>query len=296
MILQIFSVIAPILLITALGFYWSSRKLPFDGQFVSQWVMNVSAPCLILYTFLNTAIDLSQVQAMATYTLTALILTLLVSAGILRSFGLSLRSFVNPLSFANTGNMGLPLCLFAFGEQALGLALVWFVVTTLVHFSLGVALAGGNNPLKVLMCSPVFYAALMALLLIMTQWQPPSAVVNTLDLLGSAAIPLMIFALGVSLQQLQLSSFKQSLLLALLRLAIGCSIGLLVIMLFDLDGMIAAVILLQASMPAAVFNYLIALRYERHPQEVAGIVIFSTLLCFMMLPLLLWYIFAIAGF
>jgi len=67
-------------------------------------------------------------------------------------------------------------------------------------------------------------------------------------------------------------------------------VGLLVVSMLDLSGTEKGVVLLQASMPVAVFNYLFAERYQRAPEAVAGMVVMSTLLSFITIPALLWWL------
>jgi hypothetical protein len=145
------------------------------------------------------------------------------------------------------------------------------------------------HPLRSLFASPVFYAALLAVVLILTQWKLPLWISNTVGILGDMSIPLMLISLGVSLARLQVKSLSRALLYSVLRLGIGFSVGCLLVSLFALDGLARGVVLIQFSMPAAVFNYLLADRYGQSPQEVAGFVIVSTLISFLTLPLLLWF-------
>lgn len=290
MILHILSIILPIVVIAAAGFYWSYRQYPYDSQFVAKWVMDIAAPCLILSTLLSVEVTQQDLFEMSVITLSGLCLLLLINAILLKCLRLPLSSYINPLTFANTGNMGLPICLFAFGESGLALALVWFMLTSIVHFSVGISLVGGRHPLKVLLSSPVFYATMLSVLFILTGWKAPVAITNTLQLLGGAAIPLMLFSLGVSIQCLKVAALSRCLLLACWRLGFGLMLGVFLCWVFALEGQLRGVVIIQSTMPAAVFNYLMALNYQRDPEDVAGIVVFSTLISFVTLPLLLWFV------
>jgi predicted permease len=108
--------------------------------------------------------------------------------------------------------------------------------------------------------------------------------------MAGLTIPLMLLTLGVSLARLRVPRFSRSLLVALARMGLGFGAGLAVAHVFGLDGVARGVLILDASMPVAVFNYLLAERYDRAPDEVAGAVVVSTLLSFGTLPLLLWYL------
>ena len=287
---QIFSVIAPIFLIAALGYGWSFFRLRYDSRFISRIVMDVGAPCLIIASMQKAQLPTGQLWQMGLVTIAGLALLFIINTVILRLAGLSCRTYLGPLSFANTGNMGVPICLFAFGEKAMALALVLFMTTSIFHFSIGVALAGSRNALHALLTSPVFYAAAFSCVLVVTGWQLPVFLFNTIELLGGIAIPLMLFSLGASLQSIRAQAFNRGAALSVMRLGGGFVVGLLLCFLFDLQGVIAGVVMIQSTMPSAVFNYLLAMTYNRQPQEVAGIVVLSTVLSFATLPLLLWFV------
>ncbi|CAA0106200.1 Uncharacterised protein [BD1-7 clade bacterium] len=288
MLTHILSTISPIALIALLGYVWSYNNLSYDGRFISQLVMNIASPCLILVTLLRVELAPEHLWRLSLVTLSGLAVMLLLNTAILRIKGWPIRSYLSALTFANTGNMGIPIAMFAFGEYALALALVVFMVTSLVHFTLGVAVVGGHHPFKALFQSPVFYAATLSVVMLVNQWQLPKGLFNAIELLGNLAIPLMLFSLGVSLQSIRIHAMGRSVALALVRLVVGAGTGFFVSWVFDLSGLEAGVVILLFSMPSAVFNYLLAVNYRRQPEDVAGVVVISTLLSLVTLPALLW--------
>lgn len=285
---DIFAVIAPILFCSLIGFIWARTRQPFNQEFVSQLVLWVGSPCLIVGTLGKVDVTPAQLGDVAVAVALMLGLTLLTGLIALRVLQLPARAFLNALLFPNTGNMGLPLALFAFGEQGLALALAIFILVSFSHFSLGVAFLSGHSPLRGSLRSPIVYAGALAMLLIVTGIKLPLWLGNTISLLGQISIPLMIFTLGVSLASLRVDDVKRSTVLALLRLGIGFAVGWLVCELLDLQGVLRGALLIQSGMPVAVFNYLLALRYQQQPQAVAGVVVISTLISFITLPALLW--------
>jgi len=287
---SLFAIVAPIVIVAAIGYGWGRAKMPYDGDFVSRLVMLIGSPCLIISTFTHARLDTALFAHMALVAAAGIALTALVFVAVLRLSGLPLRVYLPPMLFPNCGNTGLPLSLFAFGKEGLALALVIFMVMAVVQFSLGPAIVGGGNPLKSLVRTPVVYAALAAVVLLYTGFSLPLWAQNTVDLLGDVSIPLMLLSLGVSLAQLRVTGMRRALLLSLLRLGVGVAAGFAVAWLFDLKGAARGVAIIQLSMPSAVFNYMLALRYQREPNAVAGVVIVSTLLSFLLLPLLLWLV------
>lgn len=290
---QIFTVIAPILFISLLGYVWSLLKLRYDAQFVSKIVMDVGSPCLILATMIKADLNNDEVVRMTVITITGLVLLFAINYLLIRVTKVQWRTYISSLTFANTGNMGIPISLFAFGEHALALSLMIFMVTSLLHFSVGVAIVGGRHPLHTLATSPVFYATALAFYFLFTDSTLPPAVFNTIKLLGDMAIPLMIFSLGVSLHSLKPKSLPRSIFFGAARLVVGFVVGLLLCWMFDLKGAVRGVVMVQSAMPSAVFNYLLALSYNREKEEVAGVVVSSTILSFLTLPLLLWFLFEV---
>lgn len=287
---SLFAIVAPIVIAAAIGYVWGKAKMPYDGEFVSRVVMLVGSPCLIISTFTHASLDADRLVHMSMVAATGIAATALVAVAALRLSGLPLRVYLPPLLFPNCGNAGLPLALFAFGQEGLALALVIFMVMSVLHFSLGVAIVGGGNPLTSLLRAPIVYAALVSVALLYTGMALPRWAQNTVDLLGDMSIPLMLLSLGVSLAQLHVSGIGRTLALSVLRLLLGVAVGFAVAALFGLEGAARGVTVIQFAMPAAVFNYMLALRYQREPNAVAGIVIVSTLLSFATLPLLLWLV------
>lgn len=290
MLLDILAVIAPTLLCALVGFGWVRRGLQFDTNFVSSLVLNIGAPCLLFSTFMAIEIDARAFGEMALATVLAMGGFGVVAVLMLRMLRMDLRSFLFSQMFPNVGNMGLPLCLLAFGEQGLVLALTYFMISTLCAFTLGSALVSGTFTASSVLGNPIFYAVLVTLLVLGLDLPVPGFVLDTTTLLGELTIPLMLIALGVSLGRIEVRNLRGSLLLSLLRLLTGFGVSLGVATLLGLEGATRGVLIVQGTMPVAVFAYLFAVRYERKPEEVAGAVVISTTLSFLTLPLLLWFV------
>lgn len=287
---EIFTIIAPLFICALLGYVWARSGQPFDSQFVSLLVMNIGAPCLIVGTLGKINMPPEHFTQIMLASSLVLLLTGAAAVVLCLWLGIPLRAFVAPLSFPNTGNMGLPLSLFAFGEQGLAVALGFLLVMMACQFSVGIALVSGARSLGSVLRSPVIYAAVVAIFLVYTEQQLPSWLQNTVSLLGGFSIPLMLITLGVTLAQLKVSEFILSTGLATARLVIGLAVGLLVVHWLELEGVMRGVVVIQSAMPVAVFNYLLALRYGRAPEAVAGMVVMSTLLGFLLLPAILWLV------
>ncbi|MGB5488603.1 MAG: AEC family transporter, partial [Lysobacterales bacterium] len=221
------------------------------------------------------------------------LLIMLVLGGLLICMmRLEISTFLPSLIFPNVGNMGLPLCLFAFGETGLALGLTVLLVIFTLQMSLGIVLVAGRGNLAGLLKQPVLWATAIAVILVSTGRSLPVWLDNTTGILGGVTIPLMLITLGVSLAQLKVAEWKHSLLFSLIRVLGGFGLAILVAGWFGLQGDERGVLVLQMSMPVAVFNYLLALRYQREPGEVAGMVVISTLMAFALLPFIVSFVLA----
>jgi len=290
MLFRLFSIISPILICAAIGFAWARSGRPFDTRFVARLIMVVGAPFLILYSLVGVDVDLGAMATLGMAVACVLAIVAVTGAVVLRMLRMDVRSYLNAIVFPNTGNMGLPLCLFAFGQEGLSLGLVVFVVVSITQFTGGLALVSGEgHPVK-LLANPIVWASVIGTVFLLTGWELPDFALNTSEIMAGLAIPLMLLTLGVSLAKLKVKRFSRSLLLALMRLGLGIGAGLAVSHLFGLEGAARGVLILDASMPAAVFNYMLAERYNRAPDEIAGAVVISTVLSFVTLPVLLWYL------
>jgi len=290
MIGELFAIIAPIFICAGIGFIWVKQGRPFETDLVTALMTNIGGPCLVFSTLIDVDMTIDAFTTIAGAAVTAIAGFALIAGAILKASGAGVRAYIPSMIFPNTGNMGLPLCLLAFGDDGLALAIVYFTVAAVGQFTIGVGIASGAMSFGRLAKIPMLYAVAAAIAAISSGVEPPDVILNTTRLLGGMTIPMMLIALGVSLGRLRVSSIKRSLSLSLLRLVMGFAVGVGVAWMFGFEGMERGAIILQSTMPVAVFNYLFAARYKRNPEEVAGMVVISTVLSFVTLPALLWYV------
>lgn len=280
-------VLAPVFLSAFVGVIWARLKLPFDSSMVSRLALYVGTPCLVLSSFSHTPVPFDDLIRMGMACACQGGITALFASLMVRWWRADIRIYLPAMLFPNVGNMGLPLVLFGFGQEGLVLALAYFMVISMAHFSVGQSIVSGNWGWRGFLQNPILIAILMAIGLSASGVQLPRWIINTTDLLGAFTIPLMLITLGVSLASLKVHRLAWAFRFALLRVAIGVSAGLLTVELLNLDGIAAKVVILLSSMPVAVFNYLFSLRYERSPEDIAGLVVVSTLMSVVVLPVLL---------
>ena len=284
---QLFNVLAPVAVVAAIGFAWAKARQPFDNAFVSAMTFNIGTPMLIFSSLTKLHVDPIAVGEVALATLVVSVSFVILGAPLLWALRIPLRPYLTPVMVPNTGNIGLPVCYLAFGDQGLALAVVVHVVSAAMQFTVGIGITAGTFSLKDLAKVPLLYAVGAALIVAETGIEVPVWIANATALIGQLAIPLMLMGLGVSLNRLQVGQMKQSLGVTAVRLGLGFATSWTVAWLFGLGYVQTGVLVLQLSMPAAVFTYMMASRYNCEPEGVAGVVFVSTLIGFALMPLIL---------
>ena len=285
--IELFAVVLPVYICAGLGFVWVRSGRSFPTREITELIMLVGAPCLAFSKLVSLQVSVEAMAQMFGAVFAALGTFLALSLLVLRVFGLPIRPYLGPLMFGNAGNMGLPVCYLAFGEAGLALAVCFYAANASVMFSGGVVIASGRLSWRELARTPLILAVVLAIAVVATGVRVPDWLQNTTDLLGDFTIPLMQIALGVSLAGLRPRGLGRSLGLGAFRIVMGLAVGLTLAELMSLEGLVRSVVIVECAMPAAVFNYLIAQRYEQRPEEVASVVMVSTLLAFGTLPLIL---------
>lgn len=290
LVLTVLEITAPVFLLAAVGFGWVRMGFEYRVEFVTRLAMTLSVPCLIFTALMKTEIE---PQALTTLSLAAFAGYAVLGAAFLilvRLGRLERRTYLAPVVFGNTGNMGLPLALFAFGEAGLGYAVVVFAVMAILSFTIGVWLvSGGGSILKVLR-EPLVGATVLGAIFLWQGWETPLFLTNALDLIGQMAIPIMLITLGVAIARLHPSHLARSLSIAVVRVAICVAGAAGVGLWFGLGPVPFAVLVLQLSMPVAVTSYLLAEKYGADAQAVAGLVVVSTLMSVVTIPLTLAFL------
>jgi predicted permease len=240
----------------------------------------------VFSTLTKTRLPADDIVSTSLATALCLILSGLVAWVGLRRAGLSAKVYLPSLTFPNIGNLGLPVCLFAFGERGLALAMIFFAVTAVAQFTIGPAIACGQFQPGRLLKVPFVYAVALSLAVRGLDLTVPRWIENTASLAGQVTVPLMLMALGVALAELRAASLTRATVLSVARLALGLAGGWAVATLLGLEGVQRGVVIVENAMPVAVFNYLFARMYDNQPEEVAGMVLVSTVLAYLGLPLL----------
>lgn len=287
MLAELFAVMAPIFIVAGIGYGWVRFGHVYPTDFITRLILNVGTPCLVLSTLSKSRIDPTAFGQMAAACVAVTLLMGLIGLLLSRLFRQDWKVLVPAYLFPNSGNMGLPISLYAFGEQGLALAVAFFLVLSVSHFTLGMALAGAETSIKRLLGHPIIISLVLALPIMLFDLELPRWLDNTVGLLGGMTIPLMLVTLGVSLASIRTQQLGQGMLLGALRLLCGAGVAWAIGRLLGLSPLVQGVLIMQSAMPVAVFNYLFAVKAGRSPERVASLVLCSTLLAFGFMPLLL---------
>ncbi len=201
------------------------------------------------------------------------------------------KTFLPPMMFNNSGNMGIPLLVLAFGEAALPAAVVLFIVEMLLHFSVGLYMLDPRTSLLRLLRMPIVLASLAGLGVNLGGIPLPGWLLEALHMLGGVCIPLLLFALGVRMLDIDFSGWQTGLLGAVLCPLSGLVLAWPMILWLDLTGLQAAALWVFAALPPAVLNYLVAEQYRQEPHKVASLVLIGNLGSLVVMPIVLALVF-----
>ena len=290
--LKLFEVLFPVFFVVGIGYYLGKKNPKIDTAFITNFAANVGTPSMILYALNPINISFDIFKYYFGYYVIAIIGFILI--GILCLFIQNTKDIVRelpPLIMPNTGNMGLPICLFAYGSQGLGVSASISALIILCHFTLGVFLAARKFSVDVVIKSPPFYTIIVAVILLYYDFHLPVFIENTTMLLMYATIFLILMSLGIALTRFKVFSFKKALICSIGRVIVGPIIGFLLIKYFKLTGFAAGVLLIQCSMPSAVLNYLVASIYspKKIIDSVASTIVVSTVMSFFTIPIVVFF-------
>lgn len=289
---ELLAILAPIMISVGAGYIWGKTGAEFPSDFISRIVMYIGTPCLVVGAMAKVELEPELIGDVALATALVMLAMGLIGWAILHWRKMEIPIYLPPLVFPNNGNMGLPLCLLAFGPTGLALALGSFMVMMISTFSIGLMIVASHEGgflkrMQEVAKQPIIHSMLVAIIILIYDISLPKWMTNTLDMMGGIAIPLMTIALGVSLATLKIHSWGRAIAFSVARVGGGLVLAIIVCEFLGITDVSRNVVVLQCAMPIAVFNYLLALRYDRRPDEVAAMVLVSTLLAFIGLPFLL---------
>ena len=278
------AILFPIFAIVGAGYFYGRRHKP-EMAVANRLNIDVFVPAVVFSAIAGKTYDIASYAPLALGALLVLLVCGLVAWPVARLMGVPAKTFVPPMMFNNSGNIGLPLALLAWGEDALPAAVIMFITENFLHFSFGARLLDPHARLLTLWRVPVVAASVAGLLVAIFKipvWQPA---MTAIKMLGDISVPLLLFSLGVRMTDVSFGEWKVTLVGALLRPLLGMAVAWGLVQAIGLQGQQAAMLIVFGSLPPAVLNFLFAERYKQEPQRVASIVLIGNLAALLFLPL-----------
>ena len=233
---KLFEVLFPVFLTIGIGYWYGKKDPKFNTKFITAFAGNFGLPAIIFYSLTTTNINMELFLRFSYYITLYVIIFSIIGLIILKILNKDIYRLLPPLILPNTGNMGMPLCLFAYGKIGLAIATSVTAMILVFHFTLNILLASKKFSLKPLLnCIPV-YALLVSLVFVYFEIPAPKFLENATFLIGYSTIFLVLMSLGVALSKLKVYSFKEAFIYSFIRLIIGPLVGFSFIKIFNLSG------------------------------------------------------------
>ncbi len=291
---QILSTMLPVFLITGCGAVYGRYRRP-DIKGLNVLNMELFVPLLVFSVLADQQAPLQEYARLALGATVVVLGSGIVLYPLARALKLNLKTFLPPMMFNNSGNMGIPVLLLAFGDAALPAAIVLFIVEMLLHFSVGLYMLDPHTSLIQRLKLPIVFACVAGLVVNLSGIALPDTLLESMNMLGEVCIPLMLFALGVRMLDIDFNDWKLGLLGAIACPASGLLLAWPLIVVLDLPDLQAASLWVFAALPPAVLNYMVAEQYQQEPHTVASLVLLSNLGSLVVIPIVLGLVFA-AGY
>jgi len=289
-LVKLFDVLFPVFLTIGIGYWYGKKDPKFNTQPITTFAGNIGLPSIIFYSLTVSGIDIDLFIKFSYYTILYVGIFSLIGIVVIKIFKKDIYRLLPPLILPNTGNMGMPLCLFAYGTVGLSIATAITSVILVFHFSLGILLASRKFSFQPLLkCTPI-YALIFSLIFVYYKIPAPKFLENATFLIGYSTIFLVLMSLGVALSKLKVFSFKETFIYSIVRVVLGPIVGFGFVKFFNLTGIEAGVMFIQASMPSAVLTYLVGKIYspKKISDSIASTVALSTFLSFFTLPVVVF--------
>jgi predicted permease len=291
---QILATLLPVFLIAGCGALYGRYRSP-DIQSMNTVNMELFVPMLVFAVLADQEAPLADYAWLASAGVVVVLGSGLLLWPVAKLLRLNLKTFLPPMMFNNSGNMGIPILVLAFGEAALPAAIVLFIVEMLLHFSVGLTILDPHTSLLKRLRVPVVLATIAGLAVNIGGVALPGWLMEALNMLGGICIPLMLFTLGIRMLEVDFSDWKLGLIGAIACPASGLILAWPMIALLDLPELQVASLWVFAALPPAVLNYMVAEQYRQEPHKVASLVLISNLASLVVMPVVLGLVFS-AGY
>jgi len=281
--------VIPVFMLIAAGFIFAHWK-KISLASVTEIIVYLGTPSLVFSSLASRPLYAGDLGILA-----AGIIAIYAGVGLLvrvyfAIFRFHSRGFALPTLFMNAGNMGIPLALFAFGQAGMQRATVLFVICTFLQYTLGLYILHGRGNWQEVFRLPLIYATIAGLAVNLAQIKIPELLLQPVTMLGQATIPVMLISLGYRLHEVESLQWGHALGGALLRIFGGFAAANIAVLAIGATGVNRQVLLLYGALPAAVINFILTEKYRQDPALAASIVVISTFLSVLTIPIVFWLI------
>lgn len=289
--LTILQAILPVFITIAVGFLVVKVK-KYDLRLLVNLLVYVLMPAIVFTSFIDQPILLNEFAKIWSTVLITIIGTGVAAYLTFQVIKKKHSGLYVPIMFMDLVNLGFPVVYLAFGQGGLQLAVLYSVPVTVLLYTVGIFVFSKKTwkkNLRQVFTTPLVYVTATSIALNLMNASIPSAVVDITRFLGQAAIPVALIVLGGTLVDLKLKSISTTILTSLLRMGVGLGLGVLCVKIFDFKDAVATIIILLSAMPAAVFTSVLAAKYKNEEKLVSSVVLVTTLLSIITIPLILKY-------
>ncbi|MFZ2737492.1 MAG: AEC family transporter [Burkholderiaceae bacterium] len=286
----IVTITLPIFALALVGFFYSRRVKP-DLAGANKLVVDIALPVLIFTSLSAKSFDPIAALSFTATSIALVLLSGLIAWPLVKFSGSSQQAFLPCVMFTNVGPVGIPLIALAYGPQGMAPAVVLLVISNILHFTLGAGVMSGKVDWRMVYSNPLVWATVLGVGSSQLQLELPTWLQTSLTMIGSVLVPMMLLSLGARLASSKIADAKvgaqSSVLIVAIRLA--AVFGLL--WFIPLQGVERGALILFACLPPAVFNFMLADKFQIEPNKVASTVIVGHLCSLAFLPLGIWLAF-----
>ncbi|RBQ27471.1 AEC family transporter [Arcobacter sp. CECT 9188] len=288
MILKIIEIVLPIIIIVLIGFYYS-KKTNINADVINKINLDIFIPILVFYSI---AKELPNISILGYFSLGAVIIVIgsgIILYPLIKLIKINIRSFLPTMMFNNSINLGLPLVLLTFGQEALSLFIALSMVQVIGQFTIAVFMYGGNFKFLDILKNPVIIATILGIIFNYFSIEFTPFIITTFDLLCGISIPLILFTLGIRLSTVKFDNLKIGFLGAILCPLSGLITAYIAITIFDYTSLQKNLLIIFGLLPPAVLNVILAEKYNRDSSMVASVVAIGNIFSILYIPFALYF-------
>ncbi len=290
MILKIIDITLPIFLLALIGFFYSKRVSP-DLSGANKLIVDIALPILIFISLSAKSFDPVSALTFTGASVGLILLSGLIALPLAKFSGASRQAFLPCVMFTNVGPVGIPLIALAYGPESVAFSVVLLVISNVLHFTLGAGVMSGKVDWRMVYANPLIWATVLGVFSSEMGWVLPTALHTSLTMIGNVLVPMMLISLGARLAGSQIKDVKVGVQSSIMILGIRLLATFVLLSFIPLQGIERGALILFACLPPAVFNFMLADKFQVEPNKVASSVIVGHIFSLVFLPLGIWLAF-----